>query len=132
MPITGYVRDIEPNQPHPRLELYFDTKQRSVLPRGNREAIVLDLHRVRWNGTMNSNNKTNKPYVQTAGKRLQRWSPLKLSSGPVPPLRAQGPNCPHCGTEEVVGFPPGTVARCPKCDQRYYIARKRRTKLVTR
>jgi hypothetical protein len=62
----------------------------------------------------------------TATKHLLRWSPLKPPPPPPPPIRAQGPNCPHCGAPEVQGFPPGTVVRCPGCDQRYYIARRPR------
>jgi hypothetical protein len=65
MLITGYVRDTQPSQPRPTLELYFDAKHRSALPRGDREAIVLDLDGVRWHATMNSRNITNPPYVHT-------------------------------------------------------------------
>jgi len=61
----------------------------------------------------------------TATRRLLRWSPLKPPPPAPPPLRARGPNCPHCGAAEVQGFQPGTVVRCPSCDERYYIARRR-------
>lgn len=60
----------------------------------------------------------------TATRRLMRWSPLKPAPPAAPPLRARGPNCPHCGVAEVQGYPPGTVVRCPQCGERYYIARK--------
>jgi hypothetical protein len=59
----------------------------------------------------------------TASRILSRWSPLKPPPPVPPPIRARGPNCPHCGATEVEGYPPGTVVRCPGCDQRYYIAR---------
>jgi hypothetical protein len=62
----------------------------------------------------------------TATRRLLRWSPLKPAPPAPPPLRARGPNCPHCGAPEVQGFLPGTVVRCPRCDERYYIARRPR------
>jgi hypothetical protein len=62
---------------------------------------------------------------RTATKRLSRWRP----SQPEPvrlPIWAQGPKCPHCGAEEVRGFSPGTIVRCPSCDERYYTARQGR------
>jgi hypothetical protein len=65
MTITGYIRDIQPNQPRPTLELYFDAKDRSALPRGERGAIVLHIQGVRWHATMNSTNINNLPYVHT-------------------------------------------------------------------
>jgi hypothetical protein len=61
----------------------------------------------------------------TAARQLSRRSPRKPPQPPPPPIRARGPDCPHCGAQEVQGFPSGTVVRCPRCDQRYYIARKR-------
>jgi hypothetical protein len=57
----------------------------------------------------------------TATKRLSGWSPLRPES-PQPPRQALGPTCPHCGIEEVKGFPPRAIVRCPSCDQRYYVA----------
>ena len=65
MMIRGYVRDIQPSQPRPSLELYFDGRDRSALPRGDRATIVLDLDGVRWHATINSTHGTNKPYVHT-------------------------------------------------------------------
>lgn len=65
MVIKGYLRDIQPNQALPTLELYFDTKARSSLPRGKCVAIILELKGARWSGTMNSANNTNPPYVHT-------------------------------------------------------------------
>lgn len=58
-----------------------------------------------------------------ATKRLSHWNPDKPDVAPAPTW-AKGPNCPHCGTDEVPGFPPHTVVRCPGCDERYYIASK--------
>jgi hypothetical protein len=63
MKIKGYVRDREPNKKQPVLELYF--KDRSALPQGNREPIELDLSGVCWQGTINSTNPTNDPFVHT-------------------------------------------------------------------
>lgn len=61
----------------------------------------------------------------TTTKRLSRWRPSQPE--PVrPPLRARGYSCPHCRIDEVKGFPPGTVVRCPGCGERYYIAKRRR------
>lgn len=65
MVIQGYLRDIQPKQARPTLELYFGAKDRSSLPRGERVPIVLELEDSRWNGTMNSANSTNPPYVHT-------------------------------------------------------------------
>jgi len=57
----------------------------------------------------------------TATKRLSHWRPGAplVSREPLP---ARGQNCPYCGMEEVPGFPPGKVVRCPGCDKRYNIA----------
>lgn len=63
MTIKGYVRDREPNKKQPALELYFN--DRSALPKGDREPIVLDLNGVCWHGTINSINPTNPPFVHT-------------------------------------------------------------------
>jgi hypothetical protein len=60
----------------------------------------------------------------TALKHLSRWSPFTPLPPAPPPIRARGPNCPHCGADEVKGFKPGTVVRCA-CDGRYYIWNKR-------
>jgi hypothetical protein len=62
----------------------------------------------------------------TATKRLSGWSPFKAEI-PKSPIPAQGPNCPHCGIDEVKGFPPRTIVLCPGCDERYYIAANRHT-----
>jgi len=40
-----------------------------LLPRGNREPIVLDLQGVRWHATLNSANSNNPPYVHSSFKR---------------------------------------------------------------
>jgi hypothetical protein len=69
MVILGHLRDIEPNKPWPRLELYFDEKWRRVFPQGKRVGITLVLGEVRWHGTMNSTNPRNPPYLHT---RLSR------------------------------------------------------------
>jgi hypothetical protein len=45
MMIEGHLQDLEPKQSRPRLELYFDEKHRSALPRGDREAIMFDYVR---------------------------------------------------------------------------------------
>jgi hypothetical protein len=63
MKIRGYLLDIQPRQARPTLALYFDAKHRSALPRGEREAIVLDIEEVRWHTTVNSTNGNNAPYV---------------------------------------------------------------------
>jgi hypothetical protein len=65
MVIRGQLRDIQPNQARPTLELYFGPKERSSLPRGECVPIVLELGGSRWSGTMNSANSTNPPYVHT-------------------------------------------------------------------
>jgi hypothetical protein len=65
MLIQGYLRDIQPRQPRPTLELYFGAKDRSSLPHGERVPIVLELGGSRWSGTVNSANSTNPPYVHT-------------------------------------------------------------------
>ena len=64
MRIPGNIRDIQPNQARPTLELYFK-KDRSALPNGERAAIVLELDGTRWHGTVNSANSNNSPYVHT-------------------------------------------------------------------
>jgi hypothetical protein len=66
MMIRGYLLDIQPKQPRPTLALYFDAKHRLALPRGDREAIVLDLEGVHWHATMNSTNSNNPPYVHNS------------------------------------------------------------------
>jgi hypothetical protein len=48
MMIEGHLQDLEPKQSRPRLELYFDEKHRSALPRGDREAIMFDLEGTHW------------------------------------------------------------------------------------
>jgi len=63
MTVKGYVRDREPNKKEPSLELYFDFN--SALPQGDREPIVLDLYGTCWEGTINSVNPTNRPFVHT-------------------------------------------------------------------
>jgi len=65
MLIRGYILDSQPNQPRPKLDLYFDKKHRPVIPSGEREPIVLDLNGVRWHALLNSTNPTNAPYVLT-------------------------------------------------------------------
>ncbi len=68
MTIKGYVRDRQPNKKQPALELYFNDRDRSALPKGAREPIVLDLNGVCWEGTINTTNPTNPtnpPYVHT-------------------------------------------------------------------
>ncbi|MGC2182199.1 MAG: hypothetical protein WA637_02845 [Terriglobales bacterium] len=66
MMISGYLLDIQPKQPRPTLALYFDAKHRLALPRGDRQAIVLDLDGVHWHATMNSTNSNNPPYVHNS------------------------------------------------------------------
>src|SRR5262245_41068864 len=65
MKIRGYVLDIQPNQPHPSLALYFGKEHRPLLPQGKRESIVLEFGQRRWHVTLNSVNPTNDPYVHT-------------------------------------------------------------------
>jgi hypothetical protein len=82
MKIKGYVRDREPNKKWPVLELYF--KDRSALPQGDREPIELDLNGVRWQGTINSTNASNKPYVHSslhAGSKQSSCSEVLLNLG---------------------------------------------------
>lgn len=64
MVIQGDLRDIQPKQARPTLELCFK-KDRSLLPSGERAAIVLNLECNPWHGTMNSANSDNPPYVHT-------------------------------------------------------------------
>ena len=61
----------------------------------------------------------------TAMRKMLGWSPLKPLPPVQPPIRAQGPKCPYCDAPAVEGYPSGTVVRCPSCDQRYFIARKK-------
>ena len=65
MVIQGFLHDIQPRQARPTLELYFDTKDRSSFPRGERVPIVLELEGICLSGTMNSANSNNPPYVHT-------------------------------------------------------------------
>jgi hypothetical protein len=65
MVIQGYLHDIQPRQVRPTLELYFDAKHRSLLARGERVPIVLELAGTWYGGTMNSANVNNPPYVHT-------------------------------------------------------------------
>ena len=64
MMIRGRIRDIQPRQARPTLELYFDAKDRSALPQGTRAGITLDLNGKRWHGTINSTGR-NAPYLHT-------------------------------------------------------------------
>jgi hypothetical protein len=59
--IRGYLRNTRLSPSSFRLSLYF--VEDSALPQGNCEAIVLDFDGVRWSGTLNSTNSSNKPYV---------------------------------------------------------------------
>ena len=63
--IQGFLRDLQPKQARPTLELYFDAKDRSSFPRGDRVPIVLELGGTCLSGTMNSANSNNPPYVHT-------------------------------------------------------------------
>jgi hypothetical protein len=84
MKIMGYVRDREPNKKWPVLELYFRSNNRSALPQGDREPIELDINGVRWQGTINSTNPTNKPYVHSslhAGSKQSSCSEVLLNLG---------------------------------------------------
>ena len=65
MMIRGRVRDIQPNQAQPSLELYFKKEDRSALPQGRRARVTLNLRGKRWYGTINSTNENNPPYLHT-------------------------------------------------------------------
>lgn len=64
MIIKGHLQDLDASQLRPRLELYFASRDRPVLPKGERAGVVLDLGGDCWRGTMNSANG-NRPYVHT-------------------------------------------------------------------
>jgi len=61
--IRGYLLETG-TKPNHRLSLYFDKKHRSAIPLGTKEIIELDLGQgITWQGTMNSMNASNPPYV---------------------------------------------------------------------
>ena len=62
MPIIGRLRDIQPKQSRPTLELYFDERYRRALPKGERAGIDIEINDVVWHATLNSAN-SNPPYV---------------------------------------------------------------------
>jgi hypothetical protein len=64
MIIKGHLQDLDASHLRPRLELYFASRDRPVLPKGERAGVVLDSGRDCWRGTMNSANG-NRPYVHT-------------------------------------------------------------------
>lgn len=62
--IIGLVRDIQPSQAQPTLELYFDGTDREGLPPGHRDEITLVLGDTTWKGTIGTK-PGNDPYVHT-------------------------------------------------------------------
>lgn len=65
MMIQGRIKDIQPNQVKPTLELTFDAKDSGKLPPGNPAVITLDLNGTRWNGTINNSTGSNRPFLHT-------------------------------------------------------------------
>ncbi|MEE9391938.1 MAG: hypothetical protein V3W41_05495 [Planctomycetota bacterium] len=63
--IIGHIRDIQPNKKTPHLELYFDRRDSSSLPHGDKEPVDLFFGQEKWRGTIRTTT-SNPPYFHTS------------------------------------------------------------------